>query len=291
MGNTGAAGSPGINGGGGSGGAYGFVGGAGSQDSIWTQTSDGTRAGPGGGPGAGSGGPNGGAIVGYGAGAAGYNLGGSANIKGGNGIIVLTYSLSGPIAVSSWKDVSGNDNHSTVVGNAVYATTGGIGSLQFNGVSQYAVAPNSSSLQITTGTIGAWFKANNTNAGYNGIIAKQNAWGLFVMDNILVAYDWGNVAMRTTGITVGNDTWNFVAMSFTETKGTPANNAIVYLNGTAVLTTTVKHLAHDVTVQVGEANASQFFGGNISMAFVYNRVLSAQEIQQNFNAMRARFGI
>jgi hypothetical protein len=57
------------------------------------------------------------------------------------------------------------------------------------------------------------------------------------------------------------------------------------------LTTTVKHSNHNITVQVGEANASQHFGGKIAQASVYNRVLTASEIQQNFNALRGRFGI
>ncbi len=78
-------------------------------------------------------------------------------------------------------------------------------------------------------------------------------------------------------------------MTFTETVGTPSNNAIIYLNGSAVLTTTVKHSNHGVTVQVGEANAGQHFGGNIAQVSIYNRALTAQEIQQNFNALKSRY--
>jgi hypothetical protein len=107
----------------------------------------------------------------------------------------------------------------------------------------------------------------------------------------LVTYDWGNGVDRNTGITVGNSTWNYAAMTFTETVGTPSNNAIIYLNGSAVLTTTVKHSNHGVTVQVGEANAGQHFGGNIAQASVYNRVLTATEITQNYNTLKSRFGL
>jgi hypothetical protein len=97
--------------------------------------------------------------------------------------------------------------------------------------------------------------------------------------------------MRVTGITVGNSTWNHVAMSFSETVGTPSNNAIIYLNGIAVLTTTIKHLNQNVQVMVGEANFSQYFGGNIAQASIYNRVLSAAEISQNYNATKGRYGL
>jgi hypothetical protein len=80
-------------------------------------------------------------------------------------------------------------------------------------------------------------------------------------------------------------------MTFTETIGNPSNNAIIYLDGNAILTTTIKHSNHNVTVQVGEANANQFFGGNIAQASVYNKVLTHDEIQQNYNALKGRFGL
>jgi len=195
-----------------------------------------------------------------------------------------------PGSGTTWTDLSGRSNNGTLENTPSYSSSNG-GSLLFNGTTQRVVCGNASNLQITVGTISAWFNADNGNAGYNGIIAKQNAWGLFVASNVLVAYDWGNGAERSTGITVGNSSWNYAAMTFTETTGTPSNNAIVYLNGRPVLTTTIKHQNNDVQVMVGEANAGQYFGGNIAQTSVYNRVLSASEIIQNFNALRGRYGI
>jgi hypothetical protein len=199
-------------------------------------------------------------------------------------------SSSYPGSGTTWTDLSGNGNNGTLTNGPTYSNSNG-GSLVFDGSNDEVICTNNASVQITVGTISAWFNANNGNTGVNGIIAKQNAWGLFVWDNTLRAYDWGNTIARNTGITVGNSTWNYAAMTFTETVGTPSNNAIIYLNGSAVLTTTVKHSNHDVTVQIGEANFAQHFGGFIANASVYNRVLTAAEVQQNFNALRSRFSI
>jgi hypothetical protein len=44
-------------------------------------------------------------------------------------------------------------------------------------------------------------------------------------------------------------------------------------------------------VLVAAYGNSNFFQGQINGVFIYNRVLTAQEIQQNFNALRGRFGI
>ena len=195
-----------------------------------------------------------------------------------------------PGSGTTWTDLSGSGNNGTLSnmdGTNLSSSNGG--SLTFDGTNERVTCGNPTSLQITVGTISAWFNANNGNSGYNGIIAKQGAWGLFVENNILVTYDWGSAIGRSTGRTVGNSTWNYVAMSFTETVGTPSNNAIIYLNGNSVLTTTIRHSNHNVQVMVGEANATQFFGGNIAQASIYNRALSAAEVQQNFNALKGRF--
>jgi hypothetical protein len=189
-----------------------------------------------------------------------------------------------------WTDLSGSGNNGTLEAGAGYTNVNG-SSIVFDGVNDRVVSPNSTSLQITVGTISAWVRATSANTGVHGIIAKQQAWGLFVWGNTLRAYDWGTGAVRDTGITIGNNTWNHVAMTFTQTIGTPVNNAIIYLNGTAVLTTTVRHASQAATFQVGDANAGQYLSGNVAQALVYNRVLSAGEIQQNFNALRDRFGV
>ena len=195
-----------------------------------------------------------------------------------------------PGSGTTWTDLSGQGNTGTLTNGPTYNSGNG-GSIVFDGTNDYVDCGNLSSVQITVGTIAAWFNATNGNSGFNGIIAKQWAWALFVSDNILIAYDWGTGLNRSTGITVGNSTWNYAAMTFTETVGSPSNNAIVYLNGSAVLTTTVKHVNHNVSVQIGEANASQYFTGNIAQVSIYNRALTAAEIAQNFNALRGRYGL
>jgi hypothetical protein len=63
------------------------------------------------------------------------------------------------------------------------------------------------------------------------------------------------------------------------------------LNGIAVLTTTVNNSGQTQNVLIGEANAGQFFTGKISQASIYNRVLTAEEILQNFNSLKSRFGL
>ena len=184
-------------------------------------------------------------------------------------------------------DIAGVSNGTLTNGPTFDSANGG--SIVLDGSNDEIICGNDASIQITEGSISAWFAANNGNSGYNGIIAKQLAWGLFVYDDELVTYSWGNSARRDTGIDVGNGAWNNAVMTFTETTGSPSNNAKIYLNGDLVLTTTVRNSAQTVTLQLGEANHSQHLNGKIAQASVYNRVLTPDEIRKNYLSTKERF--
>ncbi len=195
-----------------------------------------------------------------------------------------------PGSGTTWTDLSGNGNNGTLTNSPTFSSANG-GIFTFNGTNQFINCGNNSSIQITVGTISAWVRTTTPGASFRSIIAKQGAWGLFFNDGILVTYDWGNAQTRTTGLNIANGIWNHTAMTFTQTVGTPSNNAIIYLNGASVLTTTIKHSNHNVNLQIAEANANQFLNGNIASAQIYNRALSATEILQNYNGTKSRFGI
>ena len=195
-----------------------------------------------------------------------------------------------PGSGTTWRDLSGNNNTGTLTNGPTFNSANG-GNLVFNGSNQFINCGNNSSVQVTIGTISAWVRTTTPGASFRSIIAKQGAWGLFFNDGILVTYDWGNAQTRTTGLNIANGIWNHTAMTFTQTVGTPSNNAIIYLNGASVLTTTIKHSNHNVNLQIAEANANQFLNGNIATTQIYNRALSAAEVAQNYNATKSRFNL
>ena len=93
-----------------------------------------------------------------------------------------------------------------------------------------------------------------------------------------------------------NNTWiNVVGTA------TPGGRLDVYVNGT-VCTYSTRTAGADAMpsplpnttdpIQIGGVTwIPRYFTGNISAVLLYNRVLSATEIQQNFNALRTRYGI
>lgn len=70
----------------------------------------------------------------------------------------------------------------------------------------------------------------------------------------------------------------------------------MYLNGVQVATASqsVVPSINLNTARIGNVDgdrSSEYLIGNVPNLKLYNRVLSATEIQQNFNAIRGRYGI
>ena len=201
-------------------------------------------------------------------------------------------SKSYPGSGTVWTDLSGNGNNGTLTNGPTFSSAN-LGSLSFDGSNDFVSCGNATNLQITVGTISAWIKASNLNTGLHGIIVKQNAWGLFLNNNILQTFSWGGAGFSNSGITIGNGNWNHVTMSFTETTVSPTNNGIFYVNGSSITTSTVRHSNNAIELQIGNGGPAQpqFFGGNISQVSIYNRALTATEIQQNYLATKSRYGL
>jgi hypothetical protein len=211
-----------------------------------------------------------------------------------NGLVLYldaANSKSYPGTGTTWTDLSSLSNNGTLTNGPIYSSANN-GSIVFDGTNDYVDCGNNSSLNINTGSILAWVKTTSPGSSYRGIIVKQSNYGLFALDGTLVTYDWGNNLGRSTARRIDNGIWNFIAMSFSNNIGTPSNNAIIYLNGASVLTTTIKYLNNNQSIEIGRGSVNiQQINANISNVMVYNIVLSANEILQNYNAFKGRYGL
>ena len=203
-----------------------------------------------------------------------------------------------PQTGSNWYDLSGKNNNGIFTSNnRIFPTwtSTNSGSLSFTGNTNPSriFCGNSSSLQISTGSISAWVKlSNDPAASIRGIIVKQQAWGLFVDQNYLVTYDWTGPQQINTNSIIGNNTWCYITLTF---DGVNYDGGNIYLNAVNVNPTTfniyVNNQTQPLVLGAGANSNTQLLSGNIAIASVYNRILSPTEIEQNFNAQRARFGV
>jgi hypothetical protein len=192
-----------------------------------------------------------------------------------------SYSGSGNTALGLITGIDG-----TLV-NGVGFTTENNGAFTFDGSNDYINFGNSSAVQQSSGTLSAWAKASSPGSSYRGIIAKQGAYGLFYTDSVLVAYDWAADAPRSTGINIADNTWKNVVLTY---QSGVSNGTRIYINGVSVLTTTITIQSQVANLFGGaEANASQFASCQASSFKMYNRVLTATEVLQNYNAAKKRY--
>ena len=104
----------------------------------------------------------------------------------------------------------------------------------------------------------------------------------------------GSIRNLTTTTATYMNTSNWYQVVGTYTSGTRR----LYINGVLVnfdtQTGTIESNSGGMSIGVyGGFNGSRgyYYNGNLSSCKVYNRALTAQEIQQNFNATRGRYGI
>jgi hypothetical protein len=108
---------------------------------------------------------------------------------------------------------------------------------------------------------------------------------------------WGNdYVPQATAITLNS--WNMVGML---AYGAPTTNNTTLLAGSSPVISYVtgnsgNYTAGLVTTSINLAVAStdypgRYFKGQIGVVMFYNRALTTDEIQQNYYALRGRFGI
>ena len=197
---------------------------------------------------------------------------------------------------TSWTDLSGNGNTGTLTNGPTYNSSN-LGFFQFV-TNDFAAIPNNVALDTQTPTVEVWVKTNETTQnGFwfeKGTVNSQ--YSLFQSGgNIL----WrmiigGSIRNLTTTTATYMNTSNWYQVVGTYTSGTRR----LYINGVLVnfdtQTGTIETNSGGMSIGVyGGFNGSRgyYYNGNLSSCKVYNRALTAEEIQQNFNATRGRYGI
>ena len=174
------------------------------------------------------------------------------------------------------------------------------GAFQFDGVDEYVDLGDA--VDITGPfSLNVWFKGNASQPdSYVGLLNKSGNgdfgnYGLYG-DGSSSYVRFGFVsssAQREVSNTSYNDikanTWVNYCGTYDQT------NLKLYRNGVLIASAsqTETPLATNDTLSLGGrvASSNYFFSGEISVGQIYDRDLTLDEIQQNFNALRGRYGI
>ena len=193
-------------------------------------------------------------------------------------------------------DLIGTNNGSFVNGPTYSSTNGG--SIVFDGTNDYTIIPENSALNTQTPTVEVWVKTNaTTQNGFwfeKGTVNSQYALfqeGAVIQWRMNLDGSFNNLS-TTTATYMNISNWYQVVATYT------SGSRKLYINGTLVnsdaQTGTIATNANGMSIGAyGGYNGGKgyFYNGNIASVKIYNRALTAAEIQQNFNTNRGRFGI
>ena len=181
---------------------------------------------------------------------------------------------------TTWRDLSGNNNSGSLVNGPTFSSANG-GSIVFDGVDD-SVTVSSITWTPSAFTVN-WFTFGNTRENYNQVIGA--GWGAFLFhtDAQGSAYVGTDVITRLTPSNIPNNTYQLnVYQNFTFTYGSGVGS--LFKNGIFVASKSMN----------APTAWPQFYisiNGRMASTQIYNRALSAQEVLQNYEGQKSRFGL
>jgi hypothetical protein len=188
-------------------------------------------------------------------------------------------------------DVSGQGNHGTLT-EATWTTQGKFGAaLAFNGTTSWVTVPDDPSLDLTTGmTLEAWVYPTVTLTGWRTVIQKEEPEGPDGVVYFLQANS--DMNQPATGMSINGEEilygrTSLVAGSWTHLAATYDGTwQRLYINGVEVAqqmqTGLIASSSGDLSIG-GDSVWKQYFQGRIDEVRIYNRALSASEIQADMD--------
>lgn len=200
-----------------------------------------------------------------------------------------------------WSNLIGGTNNGSLTNGLTYNTSNS-GSFVFDGIDDIVTFSN---LNTNLQYFGCWCYLNSNITSSTSQIgffkyAAENQRGLTFGastalvdgETLCIFYENPNNNFYRTAITDNiSSGWNYISLNWN------GSNYDIYINGVIKTTTSGTSLGHvplinitDLTLGYG-FSVGQIFSGRMAHVSIYNRNLSQSEINQNFNALRGRYGI
>lgn len=202
-----------------------------------------------------------------------------------------------PGSGTAWTGLSTNASNATLVGSPPWTSAGAASYFTFNGLgSNYASTTASKfnvaytgktvfvAARMTAVLAGAFRGLFGTNAGtrnFNTYIYSPSS-GVYQMH-----YSAGGAGGFSSNLSITTNQWFIAAV--TQTTGGLVS---YYLNGQPAGTNTgIGFIQYAANGGEFVALTDNYWYGDIGVCAVYGQALTADQIQQNYNALRARYGL
>lgn len=196
---------------------------------------------------------------------------------------------------TTWTDLSGNTNTGTLTNGPTFSGAN-LGTIVFDGVDDYVSISNNSNFNNGNNiTVEAWVLCTNWSSYTHPMIVAKGInveWILWKSNDtgVVGKLGWRGLGTAYTTTSLPNNTW----VQCVGSVGSAGQK--VYLNG--VLESTVGNTTFtsgnvNVTIAAGlvTGSPSNLLGANVAITRIYNIQLTDNQVLQNYNATKPRFGL
>jgi hypothetical protein len=200
-----------------------------------------------------------------------------------------------PGSGTTWRDLSGNNITGSLINSPTFNTSNG-GSFGFI-TDDYVIMEENSALNTQTPSVEVWFKTNSINqSGFWFEKGQVNTQYSLFQENETIVWRQCTPFLQSQYTTTANyvNTTNWFQVVGTFISGDRRLYISGVLANSDTQTGTIATNTNGMSIGVyGGFNGGRgyFYNGNIAIVRVYNRVLSASEVLQNYNAQKSRFGL
>ena len=197
-----------------------------------------------------------------------------------------------PGSGTTWRDMSGNNITGSLTNSPTFNTSNG-GNFGFV-TDDYVIMEENSALNTQTPSVEVWIKTNATNQnGFWFEKGQVNTQYSLFQENTSIVWRQASLSQYTTTATYINTTeWAQVVGTYTSGDRKTYINGVLRTSDTQTGTINTNTNGMSIGVYGGfNGGRGYYYNGNIAIVRVYNRVLTASEILQNYNAQKSRFNL
>ena len=197
-----------------------------------------------------------------------------------------------PGSGSTWYDLKGNHNATVTGGSPTYRNLYG-GVFDFDGTDDYMTISDPGSLNTFSVAVWVYPLLNSTGDAPSIIASKYPSYVNFqitYLNNNTVRMGIFNGAWAWPNFVSVNNGWQHLCFTYDG----PSSALILYRNGVGIISivSNITAFSSGTGIHIGRRwDIANYFNGYISKIELHNRALSPDDVVQNYNATKGRFGL
>jgi hypothetical protein len=194
---------------------------------------------------------------------------------------------------STWFDLSGNGHNADIYGTPSFSLLGGAKCFVLDSVGDRFSADVVNNLTTNDLTLEAWiYPQDEISGGDRGAVIQGYCYLSWNKSNRRLSNYWystNNKGYHEPSTQMDRNRWHHLMSVWNSSTG----ELYQYINGVLenTVTTSTSSGTYYSGLNIGWEGDGRQFSGGISVIKVYNNVVSGEQVLQNYNAQKGRFGL